>query len=129
MEWALIATASALGIVSFAAAFGLALLVTRISRMMEAFTAKDRTHAVLTARQNEWTLGMCFKQQEEIRLMARGDNVSSEIRRRGLLPFMQDANSMVQAEIRAVMDNLDLSRDEAISYLRSRIPTPSEEPK
>lgn len=82
------------------------------------------THAKATREamdsQDEYTAGVIAKFHERAWQMTANKEVMEFVRSRGLMPFMQDRDSMLNAEIQTIQKNLGCSREEAILYIRSR---------
>lgn len=82
------------------------------------------THAKATREamdsQDEYTAGVVAKFHERAWQMTSNKEVMEFVRSRGLMPFMQDRDSMLNAEIQTIQKNLGCDREEAILYIRSR---------
>lgn len=96
--------------------------------LVEASIAKDRATSELMQRQDEFTIGVIAQLHERSWTALASRDVHAAVRQRGLLPFLMDADSMLHQEIAAVQKQLGLSREDAVEFIRSRIPSAPPEP-
>lgn len=95
--------------------------------MARQFVLAQRVQRSAMDRQDEFTLGVVTQFHQRSWDMTSNRQLQAFVQARGLLPFFQDAESAVKAEILAIQRQLGISRDEAIAFMRSKIPTPQEE--
>lgn len=104
-----------------------ATVVTASADLVKSFTKANESNQGLMVKHQEFTLGAIWKFHERAWMGSAEREVAGLVNRRGLTPFMSDPNTIMQAEIRVVMQQLGLTREQAILYMRSRIETPTEE--
>lgn len=105
-------------------------LTKQVAEVVRAQAEKDKETAGLMRARDEFALGSLFKYQEELfersrelRELSREAEAAGIIRAKGIAPFMGDPRSMINLEIDAIAEALGISREEAVAYMRSRIPT------
>lgn len=84
------------------------------------FTRQAEAQRKLMEAQDEFTLGAIVKMHEKLWSQVTSKDLMEFVRSNGLLPFLQDRQSMVNMEIEVIMKNLGCDRAEAIGYIRSR---------
>lgn len=100
-----------------------ALLVEQQTHCMGAFTKHTKDSGEVLEKANDQTIGAIWKFHERAWNMTSDKDLQAFVRARGLQPFLQDARGMVNLEIQAIAEQLGISREQAIQYMRSRIET------
>jgi hypothetical protein len=93
-----------------------------------AALAKSAAEALSSVRsvmeeEHRFAFGALASLQRDYAQLVSGAAVGVALQKKGLSPYLQDPKSAIQAEIKALQENLGLSLEEAIAYLRSRIKT------
>lgn len=91
-----------------------------VADMAKEFVAHAKSTREAMDAQDEYTAGVIAKFHDKAWQMTQNRDVMEFVRSRGLMPFMQDRDSMLNAEIQTIQKNLGCSREEAILYIRSR---------
>ena len=84
------------------------------------FTRQAEAQRKAMEAQDEFTLGAIVKMHEKLYSQLNSKELMEFVRSNGLMPFLQDRQSMVNLEIETIMRNLGCDRAEAINYIRSR---------
>jgi len=79
------------------------------------------------AKKDEFILGVVWKFHERAWTFSVNKELSEFVRAKGLMPFMIDPHSKVQAEIVAIQKNLGFTREQAIDWIRSNYTMQPEE--
>lgn len=84
------------------------------------FTEHAKEARLAMDRQDEYTAGVVTKFHDQAWKMTQQEGLREFVRARGLMPFLQERDSMVKMDIQAVMQNLGCTQREAVDYIRSR---------
>lgn len=98
------------------------------AEIIKASVRRDDSQRVQLEKQDEFTMKWLLDTQAQINAMASGAHVHRVVTQQGLGRYMRDAESALLADIRVVMENLDVDEATAKRYLVQNIVDPAPAP-